>query len=162
MHDVLFTSGSVSGFRIKNFDDPSYYRSSLVCNMVVPCHFLHLLCAVRDLSTWIMHLVDECQGFQDRQSCVSWITYHLCVLPGLHSALQRCVAFVQLLSWLFPVMCKDISWTSLPGSSCSWGRHDGFMNCVLQAGIPFQGHLLCPTCKLVSVVLSCFFQVCLG
>ena len=153
MRDVLFTSGSVSGFRIENFDDPSYYRSSLVCNMVVPCHFLHLLCAVRDLSTWIMHLVDEVSRISGSSSCVSWSTYHLRMLLGLHSALQR---------WLSPVMCKDISWTSLPGSSCSWGRHDGFMDGVLQAGIPFQGHLLCPTCKLVSVVLSCIFQVCLG
>ena len=84
--------------------------------------------------------------------CASRITF------GSSAMCSLCVhASVQLLSWLFPVMCKDISWTSLPGSSCSWGRHDGFMDGVLQAGIPFQGHLLCPTCKLVSVVLSCFF-----
>ena len=108
MRDNLFTSGGASGFRIENFGDPSYYRSSLVCNMVVPYHFLHLLCAVRDLSTWIMHLVDECQGFQDRQSCVSWITYHLCVLPGLHSALQRCVAFVCMPVFNSSVGCLQL------------------------------------------------------
>ena len=115
LRDNLFTPGGASGFRIENFGDPSYYRSSLVCNMVVPYHFLLLLCAVRDLSTWIMHLVDEVSRISGSSSCVSWSTYHLRMLLGLHSALQR---------WLSPVMCKDISWTSLPGSSCSWGRHD--------------------------------------
>ena len=167
MRDNLFTSRGASGFRIENFGDPSYYRSSLVCNMVVPYHFLLLLCAVRDLSTWIMHLVDEglwisgspilCLLDYLSSACASRITF------GSSAMCSLCVhASVQLLSWLSPVMCKDISWTSLPGSSCSWGCHD-------DSGTVFYKLVFLPKgtsfALFVNLSLSfchVFFQVCLG
>ena len=140
--------------------------------MVVPYHFLIHHCDVRDLYTWIMHLVEEVSRIPGSSIlCLLDYLSSACAL-GLHSSSSMCIlcAPQSSVSGLCARKFRGLHYRILlvPGAATmDYGR-------VLQdlrfSWYSCPGHLLCPTCKHVSgISMSCFFcrfvmifQVCLG